>query len=95
MNEIYYRKRQDDGADAALQETDVNTMAINTKRFQADALHEICIIYFRVIKMKVGYTLMPVVLENLGKITHLMNIDMVEDLCVLLKGMYSSCFFYA
>lgn len=29
---------------------------------------------------------MPAVLESLGKITHLMNIDMVEDLCILLKG---------
>ena len=40
---------------------------------------------FRVIKQKVGFALFPVVLEGLARITHLMNIDMVEDLIVLLR----------
>jgi hypothetical protein len=41
---------------------------------------------FRVIKLKVGFELYPVVLEGLARITHLMNIDMVEDLIVLLRA---------
>lgn len=38
------------------------------------------------IKLKVGFELYPVVLEGLARITHLMNIDMVEDLVVLLRA---------
>lgn len=40
---------------------------------------------YRVIKMKVGFTLMPVALEGLGRISHLINIDTVEDLVILMK----------
>ena len=39
----------------------------------------------RVIKMKVGFALMPIALEGLGRISHLINIDTVEDLVILMK----------
>ena len=35
--------------------------------------------------MKVGFSLMPIALEGLGRISHLINIDTVEDLVVLMK----------
>ena len=35
--------------------------------------------------MKVGFTLMPIALEGLGRISHLINIDTVEDLVILMK----------
>lgn len=53
--------------------------------------------------MKVGFTLMPIALEGLGRISHLINIDTVEDLVVLMKTVltglhifmiHRSCFSY-
>ena len=35
--------------------------------------------------MKVGFSLMPIALEGLGRTSHLINIDTVEDLVVLMK----------
>jgi hypothetical protein len=35
--------------------------------------------------MKVGFSLMPIALEGLGRISHLINIDTVEDLVILMK----------
>ena len=43
------------------------------------------LLFIRVIKMKVGFTLMPIALEGLGRISHLINIDTVEDLVILMK----------
>ena len=36
--------------------------------------------------MKIGFVLMPAALEGLGRISHLINIDTVEDLLVVLKN---------
>jgi nucleolar complex protein 3 len=41
------RKKAGDEVEAAMQESDMSAQVINAKRFQADALHEVCIIYFR------------------------------------------------
>jgi hypothetical protein len=41
------RQRDEEGVEANLQETDTSSQALVTKRYQADALHEICVIYFR------------------------------------------------
>ena len=40
---------------------------------------------FRIIKMKNGFRLFPTVLEGLSKISHLINIDTVEDLLSLMQ----------
>lgn len=37
--------------------------------------------------MKVGFALLPVALEGLGRITHLINIDTVEDLISLMRNL--------
>ena len=58
----------------------------NKKRSQAHCLHEVCLIYFRVVKLKIGFSLLPAALSGLSRITHLMNIDMVQDLMTLLKS---------
>ena len=41
------RKRAGDDVEAMVQEHDMDAQKINAKKFQADALHEVCIIYFR------------------------------------------------
>jgi nucleolar complex protein 3 len=77
------RKKIADNVENSLLESEaVNTNSL--KRFQLDSLNEICLIYFRVIKNKVGYDLFPVALEGMGKIAHLVNIDTMEDLVNLL-----------
>jgi hypothetical protein len=80
------RKKRKDGDDveAALMEADANPERSHALRFQADSLQELCLIYFRIIKMKVGFQLLPVALEGLGKISHLINIDTVADLVTLM-----------
>ena len=77
-----------DDVDAGLLEAEaLSSDKSNSKRFMADTLHEVCLIYFRVIKMKVGFRLLPAALEGLGRITHLINMDTVEDLVLLLRGL--------
>jgi hypothetical protein len=48
------RQRDEEDIEANLQETDGMTQAFVAKRYQADALHEVCIIYFRY-----GHTPLP------------------------------------
>jgi len=45
------------------------------------------LIYFRIIKMKIGFNLIPTALEGLGRISHLINMDTAEDLIALMKKM--------
>ena len=42
--------------------------------------------------MKVGFTLMPIALEGLGRISHLINIDTVEDLVILMKSVITGTY---
>lgn len=86
------RKKRKDGDDveAALIEADTNPTRSHALRFQADSLQELCLIYFRIIKMKVGFQLLPVALEGLGKISHLINIDTVADLITLMATVLQS-----
>ena len=80
------RKKNQDEVELGLLESNATADIGNKKRFQADCLHETCLMYFRIIKGKVGFSLLPVALEGLGRITHLMNIDMVQDLMTCLKS---------
>jgi uncharacterized membrane protein YgcG len=88
------RKFDEDDVEAGLLEADTTralaTSKLKSKRFQADALHEICLLYFRVVKQKVGVELLPVTLEGLGRITHLVNIDTIHDLVDVLKALLDS-----
>lgn len=78
----------DDAENDLLQAEATNTASM--KRFQLDSLHEICLIYFRIIKNKIGYDLFPVALEGMGKVSHLVNIDTMEDLVLILKNYLSA-----
>ena len=46
----------------------------------------VCMYVCRIIKSKLSLELLPAALEGLGDITHLMNIDTVDDLIALLRG---------
>jgi hypothetical protein len=80
------RKQNQDEVELGLLESNATADASNKKRFHADCLHEICLIYFRIVKGKVGFSLLPAALDGLSRITHLMNIDTVQDLMVCLKS---------
>ena len=80
------RKHNSDDVEVGLLEATATTDKTIKMRFQADCLHEISLIYFRIIKMKVGFTLLPVAVNGLSRISHLINIDTVQDLMTLLKG---------
>jgi hypothetical protein len=43
------------------------------------------IIDHRIIKRKIGFTLLPVALAGLSRITHLINIDTVEDIILVMR----------
>src|SRR3546814_6592014 len=84
------RKRKSktkDDVDEALQEAEATSSTLERDRMQADTLHELTIIYLRVLKSPIGFKLMPAVLEGLSKIAHLVNIDTVQDLMEVLRQM--------
>lgn len=80
------RKQNQDEVELGLLESNATADVGNKKRFQSDCLHEVCLIYFRIVKGKVGFSLLPAALDGLSRITHLINIDTVQDLMTLLKG---------
>ena len=84
------RKRETDGVEADLMEASATTNTTLVKRFQADTLHELILIYFRIIKNKIGYKLVPAALDGLSRISHLINIDTAEDLIVVMRNMLTS-----
>lgn len=59
--------------------------------FQVETLilkyHDHCC---RIIKKKVGFQLLPVALEGLSRITHLVNVDTVSDLITVLRTLVES-----
>jgi hypothetical protein len=81
------RKNKSDEVELGMLESSAVADASNKKRFQADCLHEVCLVYFRVVKQKVGFALLPAALQGLGRITHLINIDTVQDLMSLMKSL--------
>lgn len=56
-----------------------------SQKFQVDCLEELTMIYFRILKSKIGFDLLPMTLKGLGRITHLINIEMVDDLIEILR----------
>lgn len=80
------RKRADDDVLDGLAEGDLSLDRLSSQRFQADSLHEICLTYFRVVKMKVGFDLLPLALEGLSRISHLINLETVEDLILVMRS---------
>eukprot|EP00981_Chlorochromonas_danica_P008344 scaffold2135_cov154-Ochromonas_danica.AAC.5 len=81
------RKRKDDPVEAMMMEANMEADKMSKLRFQGNALQEIALIYFRILKAKIGFVLLPVALEGLGKITHLINLDTVMDLLGHLRNL--------
>jgi len=52
---------------------------------QAQALQEITLLYFRILKQVPPSVLLPVALEGLALVAHLINLDTVEDLMAVLQ----------
>ena len=79
------RKKDEDDIEAGLAETDHQAAKNSAMKFQADSLHEIALIYFRIVKRKVGFRLFPAALDGLSRISHLINLETVEDLVTALR----------
>jgi nucleolar complex protein 3 len=78
------RKRHHDEAEVAIMESNAVKELSLVQKHQVNCLKEIALIYFRIIKVKAGFDLFAVVLQGLGRISHLINIDMIEDLIPIL-----------
>ncbi|CAM9580999.1 unnamed protein product [Scytosiphon promiscuus] len=85
------RKRRRDGTvEAGLMEADARVDDDVRAKCQADALHEVMLTYFRVLKRRPPPpALFPAVMEGLAKFVHLVNLDTVQDLLDLLKDLLS------
>ncbi|CAM9971651.1 unnamed protein product, partial [Phaeothamnion confervicola] len=86
----------DDGVEAALAESRAAADPIVRARAQADALHEVTLVYFRFLKDAEARTaaasarLLPAVLEGLGRVAHLVNLDTVVDLMAALRELLAA-----
>ena len=56
------------------------------RAFQKDALQEVLLTYFRILKLPHNEKLIHVVLEGLAKFGHLLNSHIIGDLLELLKS---------
>lgn len=81
------RKRNVDNVETMMLEANMEAEKLSRQRFQGNSLQEIALIYFRVLKAKVGFKMLPAALEGLGKITHLINLDTVMDLLTNLRAL--------
>lgn len=84
------RKKAGDDVLDGLAEGDLKADKLSAQKFQTDSLHEVCLIYFRIIKLKIGFDLLPSALGGLSRITHLINVETVEDIVVLMRGLLDS-----
>ena len=83
------RKRAEDDIATQMTENSVALEKVTTQKLQANTLHEISLIYFRIVKGKIGYDLLPCALEGLGRIAHLLNFETMEELTELMRGLVS------
>eukprot|EP00605_Chrysophyceae_sp_TOSAG23-4_P002957 GSChrysophyteH1.ASY1.ANO1.3256.1 assembled CDS len=81
------RKRAEDDIATQMAENTVAMEKVTVQKLQANTLHEVSLVYFRIIKGKVGYDLLPVALEGLGLISHLLNLETMEELVELMRGL--------
>lgn len=78
------KKNKDEVSNLLLESNQINNQNV-IKKNQANLVQEISLLYFRIIKAKVGFALLPYALSGLSRITHLLNIDLVTDLMTVLK----------
>ncbi|TMW66397.1 hypothetical protein Poli38472_004162 [Pythium oligandrum] len=82
------RKLHNDGDNiaAGLKEAEAVVDRSEREKTQADILHELVLIYFRILKQATYSTAMPAVLEGLSKFAFLINLEIMIDLLKVLKA---------
>eukprot|EP00644_Phytophthora_capsici_P001008 jgi/Phyca11/551706/estExt2_Genewise1Plus.C_PHYCAscaffold_430181 len=82
------RRRQQaegDAIAAGLKEAEAVVDRAEREKTQADILHELVLIYFRILKQATYSQALPAVLEGLAKFSFLINLDIMIDLLKVLK----------
>ncbi|CAH0476698.1 unnamed protein product [Peronospora belbahrii] len=81
------RRQQADGDTiaAGLKEAEAVVDRAEREKTQADILHELVLIYFRILKQATYSQALPAVLEGLAKYSFLINLDIMIDLLKVLK----------
>ncbi|KAK1930611.1 Nucleolar complex protein 3 [Phytophthora citrophthora] len=82
------RRRQQaegDAIAAGLKEAEAVVDRAEREKTQADILHELVLIYFRILKQATYSKALPAVLEGLAKFSFLINLDIMIDLLKVLK----------
>uniref|UniRef100_M4BN64 Nucleolar complex protein 3 homolog n=1 Tax=Hyaloperonospora arabidopsidis (strain Emoy2) TaxID=559515 RepID=M4BN64_HYAAE len=81
------RRQQADGdtVAAGLKEAEAVVDRAEREKTQADILHELVLIYFRILKQATYSQALPAVLEGLAKYAFLINLDIMIDLLKVLK----------
>ncbi|KAL3662585.1 hypothetical protein V7S43_012438 [Phytophthora oleae] len=81
------RRQQADGdaIAAGLKEAEAVVDRAEREKTQADILHELVLIYFRILKQATYSQALPAVLEGLAKFSFLINLDIMIDLLKVLK----------
>ncbi|KAI9920734.1 hypothetical protein PsorP6_000217 [Peronosclerospora sorghi] len=81
------RRLQADGDTIAvgLKEAEAVVDRAEREKTQADILHELILIYFRILKQATYSKALPAVLEGLAKFSFLINLDIMIDLVKVLK----------
>lgn len=84
------RRKQQSAGDtiaAGLKEAEAVVDRAERDKAQGDILHELVLIYFRILKQAAYSPSLPAVLEGLGKFAFLINLDILIDLLKVLKTM--------
>ncbi|KAH9105025.1 hypothetical protein AeMF1_019025 [Aphanomyces euteiches] len=84
------RRRQQKEGDtiaAGLKEAEAVVDKSERDKTQADILHELVLIYFRILKNSTYSPAMPAVLEGLTKFAYLINLEIMIDLMKVLKAL--------
>lgn len=79
-------QNQGDTIASGLKEAEAVVDKSERQKTQADILHELVLVYFRILKQATYSTAMPAVLEGLSKYAFLINLDIMIDLLKVLKA---------
>lgn len=88
-NDRKKRRRQQSKGDtiaSGLKEAEAVVDKSERQKTQADILHELVLVYFRILKQATYSTALPAVLEGLSKYAFLINLDIMIDLLKVLKA---------
>lgn len=88
-NDRKKRRRLQNAGDtiaSGLKEAEAVVDKAERQKTQADILHELVLVYFRILKQATYSTALPAVLEGLAKYAFLINLDIMIDLLKVLKA---------